>query len=119
MAIELDGSEGRAIGAKIRLSGRVLGIPLAVEEIVTERKPPLRKAWETTCEPQLLVIGPYRMGYEITPNTQSSHLRVFIDYALPCALLSRWLGRLFGNFYARWCTQRMADDAVTHFQRRG
>lgn len=119
MAIELDATEGRAVGATIRLRGRVLGIPLSVEQIVTERRPPLRKVWETTGTPRLLVIGPYRMGYEITPKAQSSQLRVFIDYALPDGPISHWLGRLFGNFYARWCTQRMADDAAMRFQRRG
>ncbi len=116
MAIELDASEGRAVGARIRLRGQVLGIPLSVEEIVTERNPPLRKSWETTGTPNLLVIGQYRMGYEITPKGKASQLRVFIDFALPDGPFSRWLGRLFGNFYARWCTQRMADDAAKHFQ---
>ncbi len=118
MAIELDASEGRAVGATIRLRGRVLGIPLSVEEIVTERKPPLRKVWETTGAPKLLVISQYRMGFEITPKAQSSQLRVFIDYALPDGSFSRWLGRLFSDFYARWCTQRMAHDAAMHFRRR-
>ena len=116
MAINLDTSQGRTVGARIRLRGRVLGIPLFVEEIVTERNPPLRKVWDTTGRPQLLVIGPYRMGYEITPKDNASLLRVFVDYALPVGPFSRWLGRLFGHFYARWCTQRMADDAAEHFQ---
>jgi hypothetical protein len=118
-SIELDTSEGRAVGAIIRLRGRVLGIPLSVEEMVTERRPPLRKVWKTTGRPQLLVIGSYRMGYEITPKAESLQLRVFIDYALPDGPISYWLGRLFGNFYAHWCTQRMANDAATHFQKRG
>lgn len=117
MAIDLDASEGRAVGAMIRLRGQVLGIPLFVEEVVTERNPPSRKVWETRGRPQLLVIGTYRMGYEITPKLQASRLRVFIDYALPDGPISRWTGRLFGNFYARWCTQRMAEDAGLHFQR--
>ena len=117
MAIELDASQGRAVGAIIRLRGQVLGIPLSVEEIVTERSPPLRKVWGTTGRPQLLVIGSYRMGYEITPKAQSLQLRVFIDYALPDGPVSYWLGRLFGSFYARWCTQSMANDAAMHFQK--
>ena len=116
MALELDATQGRTVGARIRLSGRVLGIPLSVEEIVTERKPPWRKVWETTGTPNLLVIGQYRMGYAITPKGKASLLRVFIDYALPDGQFSRLLGALFGNFYARWCTRRMADDAAKHFQ---
>jgi len=118
MAIELDAS-GQAVGAIIRLRSRLLGIPLFVEEIVTERKAPLRKVWETTGRPQLLVIEPYRMGYEITPKGQSSHLRVFIDYALPDGFFSRCFGRLLGSFYARWCAQRMVHDAAKYFKSTG
>ncbi len=116
MAVELDATQGRSVGAIIRMRGRVLGIPLFVEEIVTDRNPPLRKVWETTGRPELLVIGSYRMGYEIAPQAEASRLRVFIDYALPNGPSSRWLGRLFGTFYARWCTRRMADDAAKHSQ---
>lgn len=116
MAIEHDASEGRAVGAIIRLRGQVLGIPLSVEETVTERNPPVRKVWETTGTPNLLVIGQYRMGYEITPKGKASLLRVFIDYALPDGSFSGLLGGLFGNAYARWCTRRIAGDAAKHFQ---
>jgi hypothetical protein len=56
------------------------------------------------------------MGYEITPKDKASLLRVFIDYVLPDGQFSRLLGALVGNFYARWCTRRMADDAAKHFQ---
>ena len=118
MTLEFDASQGRAVGASIRLTGRLLGIPLSVEEVVTVRKPPLIKVWTTIGKPRLVVIGPYRMGYEITPTHPSSHLRVFIDYALPDGPVSYWLGRLFGKIYARWCTQRMANDAATHFKAR-
>ncbi len=116
MDLELDSSRGRAVGAKIRLSGRVLGIPLSVEEAVTERNPPARKVWETTAPPRLLVIGDYRMGYDITSQGATSLLRVFIDYALPGTLPSRWFGYLFGGFYAKWCTRKMVEDARRHFE---
>jgi hypothetical protein len=43
-------------------------------------------------------------------------LRVFIDYALPAGTFGRWLGRLFGASYARWCTGTMAADAAASFE---
>ena len=118
MTLKFDAAKGRAVGAFIRLTGQVLGIPLSVEEVVTERNPPLRKVWNTIGKPQLLVIGAYRMGYEIKAKSPSSHLRVFIDYALPAGPISYWFGRVFGNIYARWCNQRMTNDAATHFKAR-
>lgn len=115
MDIELDADKGMAVGSRIKLKGRVLGLPLLVDEVVTERVPPLRKVWETIGSPQLLVIGPYRMGFEIMPQGAASQLRVFIDYATPASGISRWLGRRLGGFYARWCTESMAKDAARHF----
>jgi hypothetical protein len=115
MEVELDEGRGRKIGSQIRLSGRAFGVELSVDEVVTERTPPHRKVWETTGAPRLLVIGPYRMGFELSPQEDSSMLRVFIDYALPERAPARWLGRLFGRYYARWCTQQMVNDAAKHF----
>ena len=115
MRIESDEGRGQAVGSKLRLSGYVLGIKLIVEEVVTERTPPQRKVWETIGQPRLLVIGHYRMGFEIAPRDRGSLFRVFIDYALPEKGLARWLGILFGRFYARWCTKQMANDTAKHF----
>lgn len=115
METKLDDGRGQKVGSRIRLAGRVFGVELSVEEIVTLRNPPQRKVWETTSAPQLLVIGHYRMGFELSPQGNGSMLRVFIEYALPERGPARWLGSLFGRYYARWCTQRMVDDAVEHF----
>ena len=99
----------------IRLSGKVFGLELSVEEIVTERVPPQSKAWETTGSPRLLVIEHYRMGFEIAPQENGSLLRVYIDYALPEDLPARWLGVLLGRYYARWCTDQIVHDTAKHF----
>lgn len=115
MRIELDEGRGQKIGSRIRLAGRLFGIELSVDEIVTEREPPRRKVWQTTGSPRLLVIGHYRMGFELSPRDGHSVLRVFIDYSLPAQAPARWLGLLFAGFYARWCTRRMVDDAARHF----
>ena len=107
-----DAFAGQEIGSHIRMSGRILGLKLSLNEVVTEREPPARKVWETIGAPRLLVIGPYRMGFELTSQGNGSLLRVFIEYALPSSWPEHWLGWLFGGYYARWCTQRMVNDAV-------
>ena len=112
MRVEMDALQGQAVGSVIRVIGHVLGMDLTVEEVVTERVPPLRKTWETRGEPRLLVIGSYRMGFTISPQGKRSHLAVFIEYQLPPRGLSHGLGLLFGRIYAAWCTRRMANDAV-------
>ena len=115
MKIEIDSGHGQKVGSRIRLAGKVFGMRLSVEEVVTEPDPPHRKVWETTGSPRLLVIDRYRMGFEVTPQENGALLRVYIDYALPESAPARWFGYLLGRYYARWCTQRMVDDAVKHF----
>ena len=111
MNIRLDDGRGRIVGSRMALEGRVFGFRLFLEEVVTERLPPFRKSWETIGQPRLLVIGPYRMGFELVPRGSTSHLKVAIDYELPRSGLSRLLGLLFGRSYAKWCTKRMVLDA--------
>src|SRR2546425_438455 len=55
MQIEFDESHGHRVGSRIRLSGKVFGLELSFEEVVTERNPPHRKSWETIGTPKLLV----------------------------------------------------------------
>ena len=118
MAYEFDDARGRAVGSVIKMGGRFLGLEIVAEEIVTERDPPRRKAWETIGEPRMLVIARYRMGFEILEDGAALRLRVFIDYDLPTSLIGRILGAVFANAYARWCVTRMAEDAKSYFRER-
>lgn len=116
MRFDFDEARGKEVGARIRMSGRMLGFDLALEEVVTERVPPARKVWETVGEPRLLVIGGYRMGFEIGERNGKSRLTVFIEHEdapAPWALPSRVLGPV----YARWCTESMAQGARQRFDR--
>jgi hypothetical protein len=115
MKIEFDEDHGQAVGSRIRLSGRVFGMNLSVDEIAVERTP-LRKSWKTIGSPNLLVIGHYRMGFDIVPQAHGSLLCVFIEYALPRSGLARWLGWMLGGLYARWCVRQMVVDAAKHFE---
>ena len=119
MTMDVDAGGGRAIGSRIRMRGRMLGIALSLEEAIIERRVPVRKVWETLGTPKLLVISHYRMGFELTPDGDASLVRVFIDYSLPTSGPSVWLGRRLGRLYPRWCTRRMADDAARQFMRGG
>lgn len=116
MTFDLDDANGRAVGSRIRLAGKVLGLSLALTEVVTRHAPPLSKAWQTIGSPRLIVIGPYRMGFEITPLPSRSRLTVFIDYAPPPSRVMRLLP-LLGRSYARWCIDQMVRDAKAHFAR--
>lgn len=73
---------------------------------------------KTTGVPNLILIGHYRMGFKLSPHGNGSTLCVFIDYALPERVPAHWLGRLFGPYYARRCTQQMVSAAVKHFTAR-
>ena len=115
MDVSVDDGRGRAVGSHIVLAGRAFGFRIELDEVVVEHRPPEAKTWETVGVPRLLVIGAYRMGFLIQPRERGSMLRVFIDYALPSRGASRWLGRMFGKAYARWCTQTMVTDAAAHF----
>jgi len=115
MSVETDAQRGKAVGSKIRMSGSVLGVKVVLEEAVVERVPPLRKVWETVGAPELVVIGPYRMGVRITPSAKGCEMTVSIDYRLPSSKIGQWLGKAFGRTYARWCTEKMAHDTRQFF----
>jgi hypothetical protein len=115
MKIQMEPDHTRNVGSHFGFTGRILGAPLRVDELVTSRQPPLSKTWETVGEPRLWVIGRYEMGFEIAPVGSASNLRVYIRYDWPQGGLPRLLGRLFGRYYARWCTGRMVSDARRHF----
>ena len=116
METELDDGQGQKVGSRIGLSGRVGGVALTLEEMITERQVPSRKGWETIGTRVLLIIAHYRMGFELTAKGDAAQVRVFIDYSLPTHAPEFWFGRLLGGVYARWCTKKMADDAARHFE---
>lgn len=115
MSIDVDAGGGRVIGSKVRMHGRMLGIRLSLEEVITKRQAPAMKVWETIGTPKLLVISHYRMGFELTPNNASSLVRVFIDYSLPIKTAGSWFGYWLGDVYARWCTKQMVMGAARQF----
>lgn len=59
MTYTFDAQRGQAVGSHIRAGGSAFGVKVDLDEVVTERIPPRRKAWRTVGEPRLLIVGPY------------------------------------------------------------
>jgi hypothetical protein len=102
-------------GSRLRLAGRVFGLRLFLEEEITDYRPPQAKVWRTIGAPRLLIIGHYRMGFEITPVAVGSKLRVFLDYDWPTSVFARLLARLLARVYARWCVRNMVEEGEKRF----
>lgn len=115
MNIQTDDRQGRTVGSMVKMRGNVLGVHLSLDEVVTEREPPCRKAWETV-DCNLFVIGSYRLGFDLSSDGPHTRARIYIAYGLPEKRTHRWLGLLFGRAYARWCIARMALDAQAAFR---
>jgi hypothetical protein len=115
MSIETDAQGGRAVGSHIWQNGRMLGLSLRVECVVSKRIPNQAKEWETVGTPSLLVVGPYRMSVGIVPRKHHCVVTIAIDYGMPSSGWERILGSAFGPIYARWCVRQMARDLAARF----
>lgn len=109
----IDDKQGKEIGSHIKMSGKIFGVEIYLDEVVIKREPPCLKVWGTVGNPRLLIIGPYQMKVEIKPKDNGSLLTVSIDYELPKTNL--WLGSLFGGFYAKWCVKQMIKGPQNYF----
>lgn len=115
MDTQIDEGKGQRVGSHISMKGRILGINLSLDEVITEYAPFSRKIWKTVGDPKLIVIGNYQMGFELIPESGKSKLKVFIDYDLPTGPF-RFLGYLFGGVYAKWCVRQMLDGVIENFK---
>jgi len=116
METQTDDGKGQKIGSHIKMKGSIFGISLFLDEVIIQHEPPTYKAWETVGRVKLVVMDHYKLGFEITPDDNSSILKVYIDYNLPSSWKNRWLGILFGDMYAKWCVRQMSHGVKDHFQ---
>ncbi len=113
MSTDIDERGGHSVGSHIRMTGRVLGISVGLDEVITRREPPHAKQWATQGTPKLIVIGPYAITVELEPAAAGTSMRLTIDYDLPTT--NRWRGRLFGRMYADWCLRQIVHDVTANF----
>ena len=118
MDITTDDGGFQRLGSRLRLAGRAFGLTLFLEEEITDYRPPQMKVWRTIGSPRLLIIGHYRMGFEITAAPTGSRLRVFLDCDLPSGVVTRLLGRLLAPMYGQWCVRNMVAEGEKKFPSR-
>lgn len=111
----VDEGKGQKVGSHIKMSGKVFGINLFLDEVVTHHEPPFHKEWQTVGKINLLVIDHYTLGFEIESTGKGSQLRVYIKYDLPKSAKTYLLGLLFGKMYAKWCVKQMLQSSRHHF----
>ena len=117
MFTEIDSAQGKSVGTKIIMRGKMMGIPLFVNEEISERTPHFKKTWETRGPQQLVILDQYRMGFLLKlEGDASTKLTVFIDYSIPRSGFKHLLAVLTAKIYARWCTESMIKDAEAHFR---
>lgn len=109
----LDQLKGQTVGSHIKMDGKVFGIYISLDEVVTIHEPPRLKVWKTVGTPKLLIIGQYEMKVEIVEDGPGSRLTVSIIYELPKTNV--WLGKLFSVWYAQWCVRQMLFGTRDHF----
>src|SRR3989344_7411632 len=78
METRVDEGNGQKLGSHIKMSGKVFGINLFLDEVITKHEPPFKKEWETVGKVNLLVIDNYILGFEIKPDSSGSLIRVYI-----------------------------------------
>lgn len=116
MKTEVDEGRGQKVGSHIKMSGKVFGINLYLNEVVTIHEPPYRKVWQTVGNINLLVIDHYTLGFEIKPEDSGCKIKVFIDYNFPKSQKTYWLGLLFGEMYSKWCVKQMINGVRENFK---
>jgi hypothetical protein len=117
METRADDKKFQEVGSHMRMQGKVFGIPLFLDEVVTQHEPPHHKEWQTVGNINLLVIDHYILGFEIEPLNSNSRLRVYIDYDFPKSGGARLLGYLLGEMYAKWCVNQMISGVKKHFNK--
>lgn len=117
METTTDEGHFQKVGSYIKMTGKVFGVNLYLDEVVINYSPPLFKEWQTQGSLNLIVIDHYALGFKIKPDDNGSIFTVYIKYNLPESIKTRFLGNLFGEIYAKWCVKQMINTTKKHFEK--
>ena len=116
MDMILDEKQGRDLGSVIKMTGKMMGLDLFLQEKIVDRKPFEKKYWEAFGTQRLVILDQYRMGFSLKELGKQTELTVSIQYRLPSKGISRIIGKMLAGFYAKWCTEQMTKDAERAFE---
>lgn len=98
------------VGAKYRWYGKMMGMTIDFNEMVTKWEPPILKEWETIGDAQIIIMRWYRMWFEIAPFEDGTNAKLSISYLPPKSWYYRVLSFLFAPWYCNWCLNNMLND---------
>ena len=103
-------------GANYRWYGKMIGMAIDFNQIVTKWHPPKLKEWETIGEAKIIIMSWYRMWFEITPANNGTNTKISISYLPPKELFYKILSFFFANWYCNWCLNNMLNDTKKNLE---
>lgn len=113
MDLQMDESHGQSVGSHIRLSGKVFGRSLSLEEVITKREVPYIKTWETVGTPKFLIVGKYQYTVRVESKDHGSFLNISFDFSPPKK--SGWFRLFLSNIYSKMCAGEMVKMTRNYF----
>lgn len=117
LVLEQLSSNSTGIAAKYHWYGKMLGMTMDFNEIVTKWQPPSLKEWETVGEAKIIIMSWYRMRFDITPSEKGAIAILSISYLPPKEWYYKVLSFLFANWYCNWCLKNMLNDSKTNLEK--
>jgi hypothetical protein len=101
----------KGVGATFRWRGKVMGLLVDFTEKVTSWEKNAEKVWETVgSQPQMIILGWYRMRLKTEPKDNQTLASLEIEYAPPKGFFYKLLSTILARRYAEWCLNKMLGD---------
>lgn len=101
----------KGVGATFRWRGKVMGLSVDFTEKVTSWKKNAEKVWETDgSQPQMIILGWYRMRLRTEPKENKTLASLEIEYAPPKGFFYKLLSIILARRYAEWCLNKILGD---------
>ena len=105
------------VDAKYHWYGRMMGMTIDFNEIVTKWQPPKLKEWETVGKAKIIIMSWYRMWFEITPAENGTIAKLSISYLPPTPWFYKILSFFFAKLYCNWCLNNMLNDTRNELEK--